>query len=74
MVEDLTLVAGLVFGVFAITSLLAAWIEFFLPTRAVILGGISGFLLWRANQMRPDGIQFEDVPLAFMRLIHIVIQ
>ena len=73
MAQDLTLVAGLIFGALAITSLLTAWIELRWPFRAVVFGGISGFLLSEAWALRPDGIQFDDVPLAFMRLIHAMI-
>ena len=73
MAADLTLVAGLFFGAFAITSLLTAWIELRWPIRALVFGGLSAVLLYEAQAMRPDGITFDDVPQAFMRLIHIAI-
>ena len=74
MAADLTLLAGLFFGAFTITSLLTAWIDLRWPVRSLVFGGLSAVLLWEAQAMRPQPLTFDDVPPAFMRLIHLVIQ
>lgn len=71
---DLTLVGAILFGILMITSALSAWVEGTFPRRTLVYAAIAGGLGYLTMTLRPDGVQLEDVPLAFMHLVGLVIR
>lgn len=69
MNTDLYLVVGIILGVLAIPSLLAAFSESRAPRTGAIMVLISGVLIVVALTQRPQGYTFAEIPKVFVRVI-----
>ncbi len=74
VLQDLTLVAALLMLAFAATGLISAWIEDTFPTRGLAFLVLAGVLAWETWESRGRVVTFEDVPVAFMRLVKIALE
>lgn len=72
MLLDIALVGGLFCALISVTTFLTAWIELRIPKRGIVYGCIAAGALWWAWGQYPDGIGFDEVSLAVMRLIRAV--
>lgn len=69
MTFEVALVTGCVLAVLSVVSALSAIIEGRRPRVASIVVVISGGLILGAATIAPDGLQFSDVPQAFVSII-----
>lgn len=69
MDPDLALVIGIVFGVFAVPSIMSAFSDRRAPRASMLLLLIAGGLILFALQTRPGGYDWPEIPDAFMRVV-----
>ncbi len=69
MDPDLSLVIGVILGVFSVPSILSAISEGRAPRVAAFTIVASGVLILWAVSERPGGYALEDVPQAFVRVV-----
>ncbi len=68
------MIGALAMGAFAITATLTAWIENRFPMRGLGFLILAAILLWQTWDLHGRELEFEDVPLAFMRLVKFALE
>ncbi|NOX39189.1 MAG: hypothetical protein GXP05_01325 [Alphaproteobacteria bacterium] len=73
MTFEIALVSGSVLAVLSGVSIMNAWIEGRRSRNAaVVLAIAAGLLVWAAF-LAPDGLQFSDIPRAFVTVIGLIV-
>ncbi len=68
------MVGALAMGAFAITAILTAWIDNRFPLRGLAFLILSAVLTWQTWELHDRELEFEDAPLAFMRLVKFALE
>lgn len=74
LVQDLTLVGALLMAAIGFTGLITAWVDDHFPMRGLSFLILAGVLGWETWESRGRVLVFDDVPIAFMRLINLALQ
>jgi hypothetical protein len=74
LIPDLTLVGALLMAAIGFTGVITAWVDDHFPMRGLAFLILAGVLGWETWETRGRVIVFDDIPIAFMRLINLALQ
>ncbi len=74
LIQDLTLVGALLMAAIGVTGLITAWVDDHFPMRGLAFLILAGVLGWETWETRGRVLVFDDIPIAFMRLINLALQ